>query len=477
MDELTDDQTDIHPKMPDEEKGSKPKTLFSKLTKKFERKKKSKEKKSSSKPPSILYKSFSSLDDTENSESSGQEVSSQSEEETSDWEKVGNTDGFQDYKAQLSSEIWNHGKWKAWIMDLQASQQEKDPICTIQVEDMENPESMHWKVNKSLCEFKDLQTQLLECLPTIQQHELPSLSGLQINQNELVDATFVQTAKIKLNNFLEKLLSDYKNHEEVFQFLCPSTLTEDETFKVICGFLTTLFSYEEPDKDDEVKKESSGPFEECVDPEGDDANSVVNPETFGSMKNLPSGEADLIHPEAEGSSENSVSVMFRALDPEADIPSFLPSQCITASDMLPSFPSQRSHKVFKPSSVDNTVKTDSVLSSKKENDVKLKKTKDALGEAIWKLLKVIFDDSIVMLKIIQGINILRLSLIQSHINYFLQDDQVASLIGKFKNNQWPNGEPAAPPPVRKCEEKHITKQKAEELLLKKITKTVVFADG
>ncbi|XP_069748733.1 uncharacterized protein [Narcine bancroftii] len=318
------------------------------------------------------------------------------------------------------------------------------PCCTIDVENLKDAEGC-WYVQRKFHEFQDLQNELSKVVAaqvpisrtfcTFVDAQLPSVNGLP---SDMPNNEFREDFKHQLNVFLKMLISDESvmRSEIVLNFFSP----DDRDY---WGLLTPLFAEgnEETDVENETLK---SPYENNLD-EGKEA--FEPPKTNPGMLEMHLAESAESLPSTMTCDGEDFDHSFRSMtDNDVQKASGGHKRRKTVSGRCTELPEGIAHQIHK-----------------------------LLGE-IMCLERNNFKITVV-LQLVKYILVFRKKSLKKYLDQFFSKEWVTWYIDHLREVLWPNGNPACPSPPRSEEEKASTKEKAEELLLSKVSAFFRFLHG
>ncbi|XP_066504635.1 uncharacterized protein si:rp71-46j2.7 isoform X2 [Hoplias malabaricus] len=224
-------------------KGSK---MIEKVSKLF--KKKGKMKKIKKKEKELMQKALSSRRPAViESDGANSCESSINESEDSDMEYYFSMPQEERMEFKLSFEMWRVGKWDVTVTNVES----KEEILwfTIHLEEINNPENLHWDVKKTQLEIVDFYN---HCKGI---SHLPSIASIVENTKTNLNEDCQEEARSTFECFLKVLLADTElGHTQlVFKFLYPlhKLLGEEEQDEGVWFLLGGLASFLTPGQEDD----------------------------------------------------------------------------------------------------------------------------------------------------------------------------------------------------------------------------------
>ncbi|XP_038631365.1 uncharacterized protein si:rp71-46j2.7 [Scyliorhinus canicula] len=303
------------------------------------------------------------------------------------------------------------------------------PFCRIDIESLEAAEDC-WSIQRKYHEFEDLQKELSKTFSSLVETKLPSVNG---TSSDKVSNEFKEDIKCQLNGFLEKLVSEESilSNENTLNFFSANDQIRD-----YWGLLTSLFT----DEDEETDADSDTSEGLCDTDVGETEPSETNPENTETPNR---DSAELKSPEV--------------FDESAD------SDC--AFRCMPDSGEAKKASVRSIGFIKRKRK-------RRRSQKKAERVKDITSQ-LHELLEELFHTDYLPAKLFLHVLKHVVSLFSSHLqkklDQFFTREQIIVYVDFLREALWPNGKPAGLPPERSNEKKTFTKERAEELLQKKIS--------
>ncbi|XP_051877814.1 sorting nexin-25 isoform X2 [Pristis pectinata] len=299
-------------------------------------------------------------------------------------------------------------------------------LCTIDIENLEDTEEC-WSVKRTFHEFQDLQNELSKAFSSLVETELPSVNGLP---SDKISDELGEDLKLQLTGFLEKLISNESIlcNESVLNFFSPG----DRDY---WGLLTSLFS-EEDEETDAESDASEGPCDKDL---GHGEEAVEPHETSLSNVELQDTKSAELLPSTISSEDTDHEPSFR----------FMP---------------------YRPEDED----VQKARRRSKKVSGRLAELPEGIAGQFHKLLEEIIciEQNNLRITVVMGvvkyILAMRKKSLKKYLDWFFSKEQVTWYIDHLREVLWPNGKPVCPSPERSDEEKASAKEKAKEVLLRKI---------
>ncbi|XP_072361952.1 uncharacterized protein [Scyliorhinus torazame] len=305
----------------------------------------------------------------------------------------------------------------------------KDPFCRIDIESLEAAEDC-WSVQRKYHEFEDLQKELSKTFSSLVEAKLPSVSG---TSSDKVNNEFKEHLKCQLNGFLEKLVSEESilSNENTLNFFSANDQIRD-----YWGLLTSLFT----DEDEETDADSDTSEAPCDTDVGETEPLETNPENTET-------------PNRESAELKSSEVFDESAESDCDF-RCMPDSCEAKDARVPSIGFRKRNRKRRPS------------------QKKVERVKDItsqLHELLEELFHTDYLPAKLFLRVLKHAVPLFSSRLQKKLDQFFSGEQIIVYVDFLRATLWPNGKPAGLPPERSNEKKTFAKERAEELLQKKIS--------
>ncbi|XP_078067943.1 uncharacterized protein LOC144493024 [Mustelus asterias] len=308
----------------------------------------------------------------------------------------------------------------------------EDPSCKIDIESLEAAEDC-WSIERKYHEFEDLQKELSKTVSSLVEIKLPSEI---ITSSDKISDELKEDVKSQLNEFLEKLVSEEStlSNESTLNFF-----SANDQIREYWGLLTSLFA-EEDEETDADSDASEDPYDTDV---GETEPVEKNPE----IRETPNRHSAELKP-SETINENEESDCdFRSL-PDS------PETKGAARN------SRRKRKRSQKKVESITEETECIASQ--------------IHKLLTELLCTEYFKYKLLLCALKMLQRVKRKKLQKKLDQFFSEEQIIVYIDRVRESLWPNGKPAEPPPERSNEEKTSAKERAEELLQRKISDAIGF---
>ncbi|XP_078403738.1 uncharacterized protein LOC144683972 isoform X2 [Cetorhinus maximus] len=297
-----------------------------------------------------------------------------------------------------------------------------DPSCVIDIENHKAVEDC-WSVCRKYHEFEELQKQLSK-VTSFLSTKLPSVNSMSPDE---INNEFKEDFKRQLNKFLEKLVSE---ESILYDERTLNFFSANDQIREFWGLLTSLFM-EEDEETDASSETSEGPCDTVV----------------GEVEPLETDPEDEETQNSEIFHENSEAACgFRCMPDTSETKD---------ADTVDNDCRKRKKRMSKKKVKRTTEQPECITSQLHELLGELFCTECFSSKACLFALKYVLP----WIK----------KHLQKKLDQFFSKEQMIAYIDCLRETLWPNGNPAEPPPERSNEAKTFARERAEELLQKKLS--------